>query len=139
MPLSKWKKKPNSSSSIFFNDFENDGYNRLHLLLLQNRVGNFNLINLSAYYRQARVQGGGARPGPPRNCKAKKKERSSEQILSYFTYILLLFSRKYHFLSYFLSCPPPLEKLKSKKKMAFRFWAPPPYEFLDTRLIVVPN
>ena len=66
MPLSKWKKKPNSSSSIFFNDFENDGYNRLHLLLLQNRVGNFNLINLPAYYRQARVQGGGgAKAWPP--------------------------------------------------------------------------
>ena len=36
-------------------------------------------------------RGGGPKgPGPPRNYKAKKK-RSSEQILSYFTYILLLF------------------------------------------------
>ena len=28
---------------------------------------------------------------------------------------------------------PPLKNEKAKKK-AFRFWAPPPYEFLDTRL-----
>ena len=34
---------------------------------------------------QARVQGGAMCPGPP------SKKRSSEQILSYFTYILLLF------------------------------------------------
>ena len=53
-------------------------------------------------------------------------------------YILLLFSRKYYFLSCFLSWAPPPKILKSKKKnkkqKAFRFWAPPPYEFLDTRL-----
>ena len=47
---------------------------------------------------QARVQGGGPKgPGPPpleiekQKKKKKKKKRSSEQILSYFTYILLLF------------------------------------------------
>ena len=41
---------------------------------------------------QARVQGGGPKgPGPiPLEIK-KPKKKSSEQILSYFTYILLLF------------------------------------------------
>ena len=81
---------------------------------------------------QARVQGGGqgAWAPPPLEIekqKEKEKKRSSEQILSYFTYILLLFSRKYHFLSYFLSwVPPPLKKLKSKKKRLSDFGPPPP-------------
>ena len=45
--------------------------------------------------KQARVQGGGPKgPRPPPleiEKQKKKKKRSSEQILSYFTYILLLF------------------------------------------------
>ena len=49
-------------------------------------------------------------------------------------YLTTFFSRKYHFLSYFLSCPPP-EILKSQKKEKFSDFGPrPPYEFLDTRL-----
>ena len=56
---------------------------------------------------QARVQGGPKEPAPPplgiKKPKKKLKKRSLEQILSYFTYILLFFSRKYNFLSYFLS------------------------------------
>ena len=62
---------------------------------------------------QARVQGGDLLPPP---IKIEIKKRSSEQILSYFTYILQFFSGKYHFLGYFLSWAP-LGKLKSKKKI----------------------
>ena len=48
------------------------------------------------YKQQGRVQGGGAKgPAPPpleiEKPKKKKKKRLSEQILSHFTYILLLF------------------------------------------------
>ena len=38
-----------------------------------------------------RVQGGGQGPPPPLEIEKQKKNRSSEQILSNFTYILLLF------------------------------------------------
>ena len=51
------------------------------------------------------TEGGGPRglhPPPPLEIE-KQKKKSSEQILSYFAYNLLLFSRKHHFLSYFLS------------------------------------
>ena len=71
-------------------------------------------------YVQARVQGGGAKGlGPPLEIekqKKKKKKRSSEQILSYFTYILLHFYTKISFSHLFSELGPP-EKLKSKKKL----------------------
>ena len=68
--------------------------------------------DISSYYDkgQARVQGGGA----PLEIE-KQKKRSSEQILSYFTYILLLFQSKRSFSQLFFELALP-EKLKSKKK-----------------------
>ena len=80
----------------------------------------------------------GACPGPPPPLEIEKqKKMSSEQILSYHTYICYFFSRRYHFLCYFLSWAP-IKKLKSKKK-PFRCSPPPPppppYEFLDTPLV----
>ena len=132
------------------------------------------LTGLRCYSYSGACPGGaqGAWAPPPLEIeKQKKKKRSSEQILSYFTYILLLFSRKYHFLRYFLSWdPPPPEKLKSKKKRSSEqilsyftyilllfpskisfsplfselgpplknyFGPPPPYKFLDTRLLLL--
>ena len=75
-------------------------------------------------------RGEGPAPPPPLEIE-KQKKRSSEQILSYFTYILLLFKSKYDFLGW----GPPLEKLKSKKKAQILGPPPPPPgEFLDTRL-----
>ena len=53
-----------------------------------------NYIVALSNYQQARVQGGGPKgpaPPPPLEIEKQKKKRSSEQILSYFTYILLLF------------------------------------------------
>ena len=86
---------------------------------------------------QARVQGGGYKgrpPPPPRNGKAKKGHQSKSCAISpIFCYF---FSRKYHFLCYFLSCPP-LEKLKSKRKKSLSDFRPPSYEFLDTPLAIV--
>ena len=83
--------------------------------------------NMLSY--QARVQGGGPNgPGPPLEIK-KQKKRASEQILSYFTYILLLFSSKISFSHLFSELGPP-EKLKlkskKKKKKAFQILGPPP-------------
>ena len=72
-------------------------------------------------------RGGGARDLPPQAI-AKQKKRSSEQILSYFTYCSYFFSRKCNFLIYFLSWAPP-------EKKAFKILPPPLYEFLDTRLV----
>ena len=74
------------------------------------------MISFDSSNCQARVQGGGARGLPPP--LEIEKKRLPEKILSYFTYILLIFfSRKYHFLIYFQSWAPPPEKLKSKKKI----------------------
>ena len=72
---------------------------------------------------QARVQEAPRGLGPPpRNCKAKKGHQSEFQAISpIFCYF---FSRKYHFLCYFLSWISfPLEKLKKK---GFQIFAPPP-------------
>ena len=69
--------------------------------------------------RVSREEGGqrACPPPPPRNWKVMR----AWAILPIFCYF---FSRKYHFLSYFLSSPPP-EKLKSKKK-GFQILSPPP-------------
>ena len=74
---------------------------------------------------QARFQrgGGSKRSGPPLEIE-KQKKKSSGQILSYFTIFCYFFSKKYHFLSYFLSCPPPLKNWKAKKK-GFQILGPP--------------
>ena len=48
--------------------------------------------------------------------KQKTKKRASEQILSYFTYILLLFQSKMSFSQLVSELGPPPEKVKSKKK-----------------------
>ena len=61
--------------------------------------------------------GGPGRPPPPLEIKKQKKKVKSEQILSYFTYILLLFQSKILFSQLVSELgPPPPEKLKSKKK-----------------------
>ena len=79
---------------------------------------------------QARVQGegGGAKwPGPPPPRKWKKKGHQSKfeaisPICCYF------FSRKFNFLSYFLSWAPPwkIEKQKKKKKKRLSDFGPSP-------------
>ena len=117
-------------------------------------------------------------PPPPLEIE-KQKKRSSEQILSYFNYILLFFLvgniilsgifwaappleilkskekkiiranfKLFHlYLATFLVgniilsaifwAGPSLEKLKSKKKKSFQIFAHlPPYEFLDTPLVI---
>ena len=73
--------------------------------------------------------GGGPRglPHPLEIEKQKKKEKkkSSEQILSYFTYILLLFQSKMSFSQLVSELgPPPPKKLKSQKKR-FSHFGPP--------------
>ena len=80
---------------------------------------------------QARVQGGGARGLPPplemekQKKKSKKKGHQSkfEAISPIFCYF---FSRKYNFLSYFLSWAPPPPKKAKKKKKGFQILGPPP-------------
>ena len=73
---------------------------------------------------QERVQGGAC--PPPQKLKSKKKGHQSKfeassPIFGYF------FSRKYHFLTHFLSwaSPPPPKILKSKKKKLSDFGPPP--------------
>ena len=74
-----------------------------------------NQLNNLSLYTQARVQGGGGQGAwapPPLEIekqKKKKKKRSSEQILSYFTYILLLFLSKISFSQLFYKLGPPLK------------------------------
>ena len=77
-------------------------------------------------YIQARVQGGGKGPVPP----PLKIEKQKKVIKGNFNYAIspifcYFFSRNYHFLRYFLSCPPPLEKVKGKKN-CFSDFRPPP-------------
>ena len=70
--------------------------------------------------------GGPKGPGPP-PLEIENQKKSSEQILSYFTYILLLFQSEMSFSPLFSELGPPLEKLKSQKK-AFQILPPPPLQ-----------
>ena len=62
-------------------------------------VGTQSIMSQHIHRRVSR--GGGPKgPGPPPlEIEKQQKKRSSEQILSYFTYICYFFSLKYHFLS----------------------------------------
>ena len=80
------------------------------------------LLNYTALMSSACPGGRGPRG---LELQIEKQKTSSEQILSYFTYCYS-FSRKCHFLCYFLSRPPPLEILKSKKKDKIKISPPPP-------------
>ena len=74
-----------------------------------------------------RVSRGGPRGLAPPLEIEKQKKRASEQILSYFTYILLLFLVEIViFSASFWAGPPLLKNWKAKKKKAFRLWAPSP-------------
>ena len=82
--------------------------------------------------RVSRGGGGGGRA--PLEIE-KQKKMSSEQILSYFTFILLLFLvENITFSAIFWAGSPPLKNWKAKKKKGFQLFAPPPYVILDTRL-----
>ena len=73
---------------------------------------------------QARVQGGGAQWNCPPPLEIESKKKASEQIVSLFTYILLLFLVANLILSaIFLSWAPPLNIEKSEKPFKF---SPPP-------------
>ena len=86
-------------------------------------------LSLFNFCLNRRVSRGGGVEGaspPLENEKPKKR-----QILSYYTYILVLFQSE----TSFSELGPPTEKLNSQKKKPFRFLPPPPlYEFLDTPL-----
>ena len=58
-------------------------------------------------------------PPPPLEIE-KQKKRTSEQILSYFTYILLLFQSEISFYLVFSELGPPLKYWKAKKKKIIR-------------------
>ena len=77
------------------------------------------------YWISGACPGGGAKGLPPPPPLEIEKQKNK-----YF------FSRKYHFLTYFLSWDPTPEILKSKKKK-LQILGPSPYEFLDTRLDIV--
>ena len=72
--------------------------------------------------------GGGARGlcPPPLEIEKQKKVIKGNFNYAISPIFCYFFSRKYHFLCYFLSCPPPpLEKVKGKK-IVFPIFTPPP-------------
>ena len=101
------------------------------------------LLYFRFLYIQARVQGGarglcymfrGKGPVPP----PLEIEKQKKVIKGNFNYAIspifcYFFSRKYHFLCYFLSCPPPLEKVKHKKNCFSDFRPPPSFTISWTR------
>ena len=79
-----------------------------------------NVSDMECY--QARVQGGGGGMGPAPPPLEIEKQRKKKVIKANFKlfhiYFATFFSRKYHFLCYFLSWAPPQLKSKKKKKEA---------------------
>ena len=76
-------------------------------------------VNFCLNNRRVSRGGGGSRgPRPP---PMKLKSQKKRQILSYYTYILLLFQSE----TSFSELGPPTEKLNSQKK-AFQIFDPPP-------------
>ena len=87
----------------------------------------------------SRGGGQGACAPPPLEIEKQKKVIKGNFNYAISPIFCYYFSRKYHFLCYFLSCPPPpLEKVKGKKNCFSDFRPPPPpYEFLDTPLYII--
>ena len=67
---------------------------------------------------QARVQGGGGPRGlpPPLEIEKQKKKVIRANFKLFHLYFATFLVENVIFFIYFLSCPPPPEKLKSKKK-----------------------
>ena len=84
---------------------------------------------------QVRVQGGGRAcpPPPPPEIEKQKKKVIRANFKLFHLYFATFLVENVIFSAIFWAGPPPLKNWKAKKK-AFRFWTPPPYEFLDTRL-----